>query len=158
MKKSAVIQFKPLIISILISLAVGGLSGFLTMGSMEQYKQLTQPPLAPPSIVFPIVWTILFILMGVSAYLVYVSNSPYKKPALTVYAIQLFFNFMWSIFFFNLEMRLFAFFWLLALWVLIVIMILLFYKVDKRAAYLQIPYLLWVSFAAYLNFAIYLLN
>ncbi|WMJ21925.1 TspO/MBR family protein [Paludicola sp. MB14-C6] len=158
MKKSAIIQFKPLIISILIPLAVGGLSGFLTKNSMELFKNLNQPPLAPPPILFPIVWTILFILMGISAYLVWVSDSPYKKPALLLYGVQLFFNFMWSIIFFNWEMRLFAFIWLMILWLLIIIMIALFYKVDKRAAYLQIPYLLWVTFAAYLNFAIYILN
>lgn len=158
MKKSAVIRLKPLVISILIPIAVGLLAGFLTKGSMKQYQSLLKPPLSPPGIVFPIVWTVLFVLMGISSYLVYQSDSPIKKPALSVYAIQLFFNFMWSILFFSFQLWLFAFLWLLAMWLLIIIMIVLFYQANHIAAYLQIPYLLWVSFAAYLNYAIYILN
>lgn len=152
------IKLKPLVISLLLSLGIGGLSALLTMNSMDIYSELVVPPLSPPSILFPIVWTILFVLMGISAYLIYMSDSPDKKSALTIYAIQLVFNFMWTIIFFNLQMYLFAFIWLLILWLLILVMVIYFYKIDKKAALLQIPYLLWVAFAGYLNFMIYLLN
>lgn len=149
---------KSLIISLLISLGVGGLSALLTMGSMDIYKYLDKPPLAPPSIVFPIVWTILFILMGISAYLIYNSNSEYKQKALLIYGIQLLVNFIWPIFFFVLNYRLIALFIIIILLILIIIMIIKFYKINKLAAYLQIPYLLWVSFATYLNLGFYILN
>ncbi|MEL7658655.1 MAG: TspO/MBR family protein [Bacillota bacterium] len=147
-----------MVISILISLGVGGLSALLTRNSMDVYKDLVKPELAPPSWVFPVVWTVLFILMGISAYLVYISDSLYKNSALKIYAAQLVVNFFWTIIFFNLEMYLLAFFWLILLWILIVLMIASFYKVNKTAAYLMIPYLLWVTFAGYLNLSIYLLN
>ncbi|MDF2656571.1 MAG: tspO [Bacillota bacterium] len=151
-------NLKALIISILISVGVGTLAGFLTMNSMEAYDAVSKPDLVPPNWVFPIVWTILYILMGISAYLVYVSESPYRNSALRIYAIQLAMNFLWSIIFFNLQMYLLAFIWLLLLVVMIVFMILSFYQVNKTAAYLQIPYLLWVLFAGYLNLSIYLMN
>lgn len=152
------IKWKPLIISILICLGVGALAGVLTMGSMETYKSLEQPPLAPPSIVFPIVWSILFILMGISAYFVYISRSELKKPALILFAIQLVMNFCWSIIFFNMKLYLFAFVWLVLLWILILIIIIIFYRIKKLSAYLLIPYLLWITFAGYLNLGIYYLN
>ena len=151
-------NIKALIISILISLGVGAASAFFTMNSMDAYKELIKPPLSPPGWVFPVVWTILFILMGISAYLVYISDSSYRNPALRIYGIQLVVNFFWSIIFFNQEMYLFAFIWLLILALLIILMIISFAMVDKRAAVLQIPYLLWVLFAGYLNLGIYLLN
>ena len=151
-------MIKSLIISLLISLGVGGLSALLTMGSMDIYKYLDKPPLAPPSIVFPIVWTILFILMGISAYLIYNSNSEHKQKALLIYGIQLLVNFIWPILFFVLNYRLIALFIIIILLILIIIMIIKFYKINKLAAYLQIPYLLWVSFATYLNLGFYILN
>lgn len=149
---------KALIVSILISVGVGALAGFFTRNSMEVYENLIQPPLSPPSWVFPVVWTILYILMGMSAYLIYRSDSIYRNSALRIYAVQLIVNFFWTIIFFNLEMYLFAFLWLLLLLVLIILMIYSFSKINKTAAYLQIPYLLWVIFAGYLNFGIYWLN
>ena len=154
-------KIKPYVISIAIALGVGGLSAWLTSGSMELYKSLRQPPLAPPAAVFPIVWTILFTLMGISAAIVYVKGAKGRAdagPALKVYALQLVFNFLWPIFFFNLQAYLFSFIWLLALWLLILYMIVLFRKISPAAAYLQIPYLLWVAFAGYLNLMIYILN
>jgi tryptophan-rich sensory protein len=151
-------NLKALVICILIPLSVGALSALLTNNSMNTYEKLIQPPLSPPGWLFPIVWTILFILMGISSYLIYVSDSPYKKSALRIYAIQLAVNFFWTLIFFNMERYLFAFIWLLLLIVLIVIMIMSFSRINKTAAYLQIPYLLWVSFAGYLNLGIYLLN
>lgn len=152
------IKLKPLIISLVIALGVAGLSALFTMNSMDVYSELVQPPLAPPSIVFPIVWTVLFTLMGISAYLVYVSEDRDRKPALYVYALQLAFNFIWSIIFFCIQAYLVAFIWLILLWALILAMIILFYRASKPAALLQIPYLLWVSFAGYLNLMIYILN
>lgn len=149
---------KALIVSILISVGVGAAAALLSGNSMDVYQNLVQPPLSPPGWLFPVVWTILYILMGISAYLIYVSDSPYKNSALKIYAAQLAVNFLWTIIFFNLEMYLFAFLWLLLLLVLIILMIRSFAKISKTAAYLQLPYLLWVIFAGYLNLGIYLLN
>ena len=145
-----------LIIAIFIPLAVGILSSLLS-GSMA-YSAFNKPSFSPPSYLFPIVWTVLYILMGISSYIIYSSNSPNKEKALTTYAIQLFFNFFWSILFFGLSQYLLAFVWLILLIVLIVVMIYQFYQIQPLAAYLQIPYLLWCLFAAYLNFTIYMLN
>lgn len=154
-------KIKPYVISIAIALGTGGLSALLTSGNMDIYSRIEQPPLAPPSILFPIVWTILYALMGISAAMIYKEKD--KKPdevrnALIVYGISLVFNFFWSIFFFNMQAYLFAFIWLVALWVLILITIIRYYQIKPLAAYLQIPYLVWVTFAGYLNLAIYLLN
>ncbi len=154
------IKLKPLLINLFIPLAVGGLSALLTMDSMETFERINQPPLSPPGWLFPVVWTILYILMGISAYLVTTSSATdkQKRNAFIVYGTQLFFNFLWSIIFFNREDYLFAFVWLVILWALILTNIILFYRISKPAGLLLIPYLLWVTFAGYLNFAIYLLN
>lgn len=154
------IKLKPLLINVFIPLAVGGLSALLTMDSMESFERINQPPLSPPGRLFPVVWTVLYILMGIAAYLVSTSDKPKKQKntALLVYGIQLLFNFFWSIIFFGREDYLFAFIWLVILWGLILASTVLFYRISKPAGILLIPYLLWVSFAGYLNFAIYLLN
>lgn len=144
-----------LIISVLIPLAVGTLSALFS-GRMDMVRN--QPALTPPAFIFPIVWTILYILMGISSYLINESDSPDKTGALTVYALQLVFNFFWSIVFFGFSWYLFAFLWLLIMLLLIAVMIYRFYQISPLAAYLQIPYLLWCLFAAYLNFMIYRLN
>ena len=154
-------KIRPYVISVAIALGVGGLSALLTSGNMDIYSRIEQPPLAPPPILFPIVWTILYVLMGISAAMIYEEKD--RKPdevrnALTVYGISLFFNFFWSIIFFNMQAYLFAFVWLVALWGLILLTIIKYYRIKPIAAYLQIPYLLWVTFAGYLNFAIYILN
>lgn len=140
--------------------AVGALSGFLTRDGAEIYSEtIRQPPLSPPAIVFPIVWGILFLLMGVSAARIYgTPASPDRTRALRIFAVQLAFNFFWSIIFFNFQNFGFAFLWLMALWVLILWMIFAFRKVDRLAAWLQVPYVLWVTFAAYLNFGVWMLN
>ena len=154
-------KVKPYIISILIALGIGGLSAFLTRNSMEVYKNINQPPLTPPMILFPIVWSVLFILMGISSAIIYTKRSINPREALSgliIYGLQLIVNFFWSIIFFNMQAYLFAFIWLLLLLVLIVIMILQFRKISPLAAYLQIPYLLWVTFAGYLNLMIFMLN
>lgn len=152
------IKIKPLIISLAISLGVGALAGFLTSNSQEVYDALVKPPLAPPSWIFGVVWPVLFLLMGISAYLIYISDAPDSRRALGIYGVQLAVNFAWSLLFFGIEIFLAAFFWLLLLWVLVVVMIVKFYRINKIAAYLQIPYILWISFAAYLNLSIYFLN
>ncbi len=153
------IQWKKLIICLVIPLAVGGVSALLTRESMETFELLNKPPLSPPGWLFPVVWTILYILMGIASYLILTSGRPYRtRTALTVYGVQLFFNFFWSIIFFNLELYLFAFIWLVLLWLLILATTVLFYQISKPAGYLMLPYLLWVTFAGYLNLAIYLLN
>lgn len=152
------IKLKPLAVSVLIALGVGGLSALLTNSSMEHYGQLKQPPLAPPGWLFPIVWTILFLLMGIAAYLVWMQNDPDRKTALTLYAVQLGFNFFWTIIFFNLRSYGLALVWLIALWVLILLTVRYFYKSTPAAGILLVPYLLWVTFAAYLNAGVWLLN
>ncbi|MBE6787162.1 MAG: tryptophan-rich sensory protein [Ruminococcaceae bacterium] len=152
---------KPFILSIVIALAVGGLSALLTRNNMSLYTDVSTPPLSPPSWVFPVVWTILFILMGISAALIYTNKTapePQKRSALYTYALSLLVNFFWSIIFFNLRAFLFAFLWLLLLLFLIIRTIMKYYKINKTAAYLQIPYALWVTFAGYLTFAIWWLN
>ncbi len=146
-----------LIISILIPLAVGSMSALFS-GNMSSYSMLDKPTFSPPGFIFPIVWTILYILMGISSYIIYSSNSPNKSKALLFYGIQLFFNFCWSIIFFGLNLYLFAFVWLIALIFILIIMIRQFNIVSPLAAYLQIPYLIWCIFAAYLNFFIFILN
>ena len=154
-------KIKPYIISVLISLATGGLSAFLTRNSMNLYSEVATPPLSPPSILFPIVWTVLYILMGISAAIIYntkAARPDEKARSLFVYAVSLFVNFCWSIFFFNMRMFLFSFIWLIILWVLILKTILGYSKINRVAAYLQIPYLVWVTFAGYLNFGIWFLN
>ena len=152
------INWKSLTVNLAISLGTGILSALITRNSMDTYKNLNLPKLAPPSILFPIVWTILFILMGISAYIIYESNSDQKQSALTIYGIQLLVNFSWPILFFNLGLYLFSFIWIILLWSLIILMINSFKKISSIAAYLQIPYLLWVTFASYLNFMIYYNN
>jgi len=149
------VKWKELIVSIAISLGVGALSGYLTKDSMSLYQELVKPPLTPPGWIFPVVWTILFVLMGISAYLIYVSDSKDKNQALQIYAIQLMLNFIWSLAFFNMQAYLLAFVILILLWISIIAMIKSFYEINPLAGKLQVPYLLWVTYAGYLNLAIY---
>lgn len=142
--------------SILIPVIVGGIVGLIISSSID-YNSLERPFLAPPSIAFPIVWTILYILMGVS-YGILKSKQLTDSEIDLIYYIQLGVNSLWSIFFFLVKWRLFSFIWIIVLTILIIIMILKFYNKDKVAGLLQIPYLLWVLFASYLNIAIYILN
>lgn len=154
-------KIRPYALSVAIALIVGGLSAFLTRNNMNIYDDIVKPPLSPPMILFPIVWTMLFALMGISSAMIYVNTDADKdkiKSALRIYAVQLAVNFAWSIIFFNLRAFLFAFIWLVLLWVLIVKMISGFGKINTAAALLQIPYLIWVTFAGYLTLAIFLIN
>ena len=153
------IQWKPFLISLAIPLAVGGM-GALLGGSMDSYGTLNQPPLSPPGWVFPIVWTILYLLMGYASYRIYLSEADRvdKRKALTFYSIQLFLNFLWPALFFGLGWYWVSFGELLLLWVFIYLTMHLFSQIDDTAETLLIPYLLWVTFAAYLNLGVALLN
>ena len=142
--------------SIIIPVIVGGIVGLIISKSLD-YNLLQKPPLSPPSIVFPIMWTILYILMGIS-YGILDSRGLNDKSVKLIYYVQLFVNALWSIFFFTLKWRLFSFLWILLLDVLVFVMIVEFYKKSKVSGLLQIPYILGCLFASYLNFAIYLLN
>ena len=145
---------------ILLAEAVGGLSGWITRDGTKIYSQtIVQPPLSPPGWVFPVVWTILFALMGIGAARIYlVPPSGARSLGLNLFVAQLAVNFFWSPIFFNLQAFGFAFFWLLLLLALVLAMTLAFRKTDPLAAKLQIPYLLWLAFAAYLNLGVWYLN
>ena len=148
--------FKIYLKSIIIPVIVGAIVGFI-ISKFIDYNSLEKPFLAPPSIVFPIVWSIHFILMGVS-YGILESNSLVNSNINLIYYLQLFMNALWSIFFFVFKWRFFSFLWILLLLALVIIMIIKFYDKNKVAGLLQIPYLLWTAFATYLNFGIYFLN
>ena len=152
--------WSPYIISALIALTVGGLSGLLSMAGMEAYStSVMKPALTPPGWLFGVVWSILYALMGIGAAKIWMSSeSTAKNRGLNLYVAQLIVNFFWSLIFFNAQAFGFAFVWLLLLWVLVLLMIVHFYKVDKKAAVLQIPYLLWLTFAAYLNLGVWIMN
>ena len=144
------IQWKTLILCIAIPLAVGGLSALFTADSMQSFQVQPSPPLSPPGWLFPIVWTILYTLMGIASYIIVLSNQP-KQDAIFVYGLQLFANFFWSILFFRMELYFLAFLWLILLWILIFKTMTEFGKISLTAKRLLIPYLLWVTFAGYLN-------
>lgn len=150
------IEWKKLIICIAVPLGVGLLSALITKDGMQNFDLINKPQLSPPKILFPIVWTILYILMGIASYLVIIRKD--NSKALIAYGVQLLLNFYWSILFFNMQAYLFAFIWLVALWVAIIVTMILFYRVTRVSGYLLIPYLLWVTFAGYLTFGIYLVN
>ena len=154
------IRWKELIISLAIPLAAGGLSSIITKDAMENFEKLHQPLLSPPAWLFPVVWTALYLLMGLASYQVYTSDAsqPRRRKALTVYGMQLAANFLWTLLFFLLGIYLTAFLWILVLWLLIFVCTVLFYYIRRSAGKFMIPYLLWVTFAAYLNLGIYLLN
>lgn len=148
-------------VSIFIALMTGILASSLTSGNMDIYARIVKPPLAPPPILFPIVWTVLYILMGISAAMIYerkAVNLTSAQNALALYGGNLIVNFTWSIIFFGFSRFLFAFVWLLFLLFIIIRMIISFKKLYPVAGFLQIPYAIWVIFAGYLNLAIYILN
>ena len=149
-------KYKSLILNIAVPLAVGLVSGLLTMGAMEDFSALNQPPLSPPGWLFPVVWTILYILMGVSAWRI--KRIDRQARALAVYRLSLVFNFFWPIFFFVCQMWLLSLIWLVILWVLVLIYTAGYFRIDRIAGRLQVPYAVWCVFAIYLNFGILLLN
>ena len=154
------VNIKKLVVCIAIPLAVGAISAFLTRGAMGAFAALEQPPLAPPAWLFPVVWTILYTLMGISSYLISEAraDAAEKENALALYFYQLVVNFLWPIFFFNFGWYLFSFFWLALLWILVYRMIRRFFSISRPAAWLNLPYIVWLTIAAYLNFGIWWLN
>ncbi|MBR6386299.1 MAG: tryptophan-rich sensory protein [Ruminococcus sp.] len=152
------IKWTELIISIVGTELVGALSALISGGYSEYYSQLVQPAFAPPSAVFPVVWAVLYAVMGFSAYLVYFSESPQRKNALIIYITQLFINFSWSIVFFRFRALLPAAAVAVLLVIAVAAMIIIFGKVNKTASRVNIPYLLWSIFAAYLAVGFYVLN
>ena len=153
-------NWKPYLFWILLTEAVGALSGWLTSAATAAYStSIVKPSLSPPGWVFPVVWTILFALMGIGAARIYLSPpSSARSLGLNLFIAQLVVNFFWSPIFFNLQAFGLAFFWLLLLWGLVLAMILVFRKTEPTAAKLQIPYLLWLTFAAWLNLGVWYLN
>lgn len=151
-----------IVLAIIIPLALGGISAYLTSDNMSLFNEINKPPLSPPSWLFPVAWTILYILMGIASYLIYKNKNVFfyeeRDRALLLYAVQLIFNFLWSIIFFNMKQYVFAFIWLIILWGLILMLMINAKRVNKIAYYLLIPYILWVSFAGYLNLMIAILN
>ena len=141
-------------------MGIGALSGFLSREGAGTFSEtVIQPPLSPPAWLFPVVWSILYALMGISAARISLApDSPQKKQGLNLYIIQLVLNFFWSLIFFNLQAYGLAFLWLVVLWITVFLMILSFRKADPVAAWLQIPYLIWLTFAAYLSFGVWYLN
>ncbi len=149
-----------LILCLAIPLAVGGISAWISGDSMQTFSNLNQPPLGPPGWLFPVVWTALYLLMGLASWLVLYSGMDRGsiQRALWLYAAQLMVNFFWPVFFFKLSLYLFSFYWLLLLFVLVVLTTVAFFKLQKAAGWCMIPYLIWLAFAGYLNWSIYLLN
>ncbi len=161
MKKETKNRILVFAIAVAVPLAIGGISAFLTRNNMNIYEEIQAPPLSPPSFLFPVVWTVLYILMGISSGIIWQQrkiNKDLTENALLVYFASLVFNFIWSLIFFNRRAFLFSFIWLIILLLLIIITIIKYRKLSPIAAYLQIPYCLWVAFAGYLNLGIYILN
>ena len=150
-------EIKELIACILIPLVIGFIFSIFSRSGLV-YKEILKPFLSPPGFIFPIVWTILYILMGISSYIIYNSSVYRKEEALKVYIIQLFVNGFWTVIFFNFRFYFLAFLWIILLIFLVVVMIVRFYRINKTSAYLQIPYLIWLIFALYLNFGVFILN
>lgn len=148
----------PYAFSIIIALLVGALSGLFVTGNMATYYRLAKPDITPPMYIFSLVWTILYVLMGVSSAMIFCSRNENSKKTLKIYALQLLINFFWGMLFFVLEMRFVAFLWILLLIAVVAIMIVEFGEISKAAARLQFPYLFWLFFAAYLNYSIWMLN
>lgn len=151
------IKWKKFIIITLVTFLVGSFFSLFTMNNMDTFKELSKP-INVPGIIFPIVWSILYLLMSVSYYIVSESNDKNKDEAKVFYIVQLIINSLWSLIFFGFEAYLLSFIWIIILLIAVIVMIVNFYKVNKTAAYLQIPYVLWILFAGYLNLGIYLLN
>ena len=154
------IKIKPLVTALAVPLLTGTLAALLSRSRMDLFDTVGKPPLSPPAWLFPVAWTILYVLMGIASYRVFTARAETAKKnrALLYYAVQLGFNFFWTLIFFNLGAYTFAFVWLVALLVLIIITTVKFYGIDRPAAYLMIPYILWVTFAGYLNLGIAILN
>lgn len=149
-----------LIVAIIIPLAVGGLSALLTPGTKEFYSALQKPPLSPPGILFPFIWTVLYLLIGIASYLIAKRGieKDYIRDALLFYAASLLFSFIWPLVFFRFKLLFGAFWILLLLWLTAGITAAKFYRINHTAGFLILPFWLWITFAGYLNLAVWLLN
>lgn len=145
-----------LAISIIIPLVAGGIGSLI--GDTSAFNEMIKPSFAPPGFIFPIVWTVLYVLMGISSYMIYITNGRKIDSSLLIYFAQLLVNMLWPFFFFTLKWYLFAFAWIIILIALVVSMIMKFVNTNRTAAFIQLPYLLWLIFASVLNFSIYTLN
>ena len=154
------IKIKALVIAIAIPLAVGGLAALLSGDGFAIFKTLYKPLFSPPGWVFPVVWTILYVMMGVASYLVYAApvSAPREKRALWAYGLQLLVNFLWPLLFFGWGLYTVAFLWIILLWLLVLLCYVLFDAISRTAGRLMLPLLIWVTFAAYLNLGVALLN
>ena len=146
------IDIKKLLFYILIPLISGAIVGIITSGDMKSYNGFV------PGWIFPVVWSILYILMGISSYFIYISHDPKRENALIVYSFQLFINFCWPLFFFNLHNYFLSLMILIALILTVIYMLIIFKKINPKSFYLNIPYILWLFFALYLNFMIFINN
>lgn len=151
------INWKRLIIIIIITFIVGSFFSFFTMNNMDTFKELKKP-INVPGVLFPVVWSILYLLMSISCYIITTKDDKNKDNAIIWYGIQLVINSLWSLIFFGFSAYLFSFIWIILLLISVIIMIVKFYKIDKMASYLNIPYVLWILFAGFLNLGIYILN
>lgn len=151
------IDWKKLIIIIIVTFLIGSFFAFF-IDSKNAYENLNRPPLTPPAIVFPIAWSILYLLMAISYYMVQVADYKDKDKATFLYFTQLIVNSLWTLIAFGLNLRLLSFIWIVGLFILVLLMIIEFHKINKVSAYLQIPYLVWLLFAGYLSLGIYILN
>lgn len=147
-----------LLIFIVVTELVGAVSALLSGNFRDFYSEIIRPPLSPPAIIFPIVWAVLYAIMGISAYMIFLNRSPLRKNALTVFAVQLAVNFSWSIIFFRFRLLNIAGFVAVLLAVLVAIMVYMFAKIKKSAGLINIPYLLWSIFASYLAIGTAILN
>ncbi len=153
-----VLKWKSFLYSFVITFIFAALGGIVTYIGMPKFENVQQPPLSPPSYLFPIVWSILFLLMSVSAAIIYDSDNETSAKALFIYTIQLTLNFWWCVLFFGFRLYFFSFIWLLLLLLTVFVMTVLFYRINKLAGLIQIPYMIWLGFAAYLNFGVWFLN
>ena len=147
-----------LILNIALPLCVGGATALINRNGFDEYAQLKLPPLSPPSWIFPVVWSILYVLMGISTYLVSNKGTDFPKRPLTIYVVQLAMNFLWPVLFCTFKAYLLSFIWLVVLTALVIVMAVIFCRINKKAGLLQLPYILWSVFALYLNLGVYLLN
>ena len=141
-----------------VALLTGGVAGWLIRDSFESFEQINKPVFTPPAIVFPIIWSILYLLMGIGAARVAQNQSPQRENALTLFAAQLVINFFWPILFFRLNAYTLGAIWIVLLFILVTAMTWIFAQIDRIAGWLQLPYLLWLIFAGILNVAILILN
>lgn len=152
------IKWKTLLVSIALPLGIGLLSSLITSNSMRMYEDINKPAISPPGYLFPIVWTILFILMGIASYIVYMSDSVVRQRALRLYGAQLLLIFVWPIIFFNFQAFTLALIVLVVLWGIVFTMIPKFTQISRLAGWLLLPYFIWLTYAAYLNYEVMKLN